>query len=139
MAPVNMRFLVRILSVYLLAGVAFAQIPPQQKTHELLNCRYWNSINRDERIGFIFGYVEAWFFVDGQTKLDTGDYAAHGSSVGEFIEGVTRVCREPENGRLTMIQASALFSAKFRGETDDFVNSLAQRFRKIWTDADKSK
>jgi hypothetical protein len=54
-------------------------------------------------------------------------------------DGITKMCKEPENARLTVIQVQVLVTLKFRGETDEYINTVAQKYRKIAADSDQPK
>jgi len=90
-------------------------------TKGTLNGRFWNSLPEDSRLWFILGYCEgtSQFWLACPTEVENG----------ELVKGIDRFYQEPENLRLPVITAMAVFTQKVRGASPTLIESLMKAAR----------
>jgi len=115
-----------IVAVLVFAGLAFGQGP--FKTDGRFNCRFWNDISEDQRVGMMMGYSDFWGSSEPGMVIPNM-LSATKVNFGEMKDGVTAVCRTPENGILTILDALSIFTLRFIGVDEKHVEQEITRFR----------
>jgi len=109
---------------------AQAQIPDNQITHGLINCRYWEQRNESWKLGYVLGFGEAATYSGDQftTVLMGG-----GITYEEFVRGVDALCSAPENGVIPAANMLGIFTEKFQGASEATIASRLETDRKWYS------
>jgi hypothetical protein len=102
-----------VLAVLAFAGLASAE------DH---NCRDWNRHDEGVRLGIVLGMAHVWggvptkYYVEYlHIMTERQTWLPENNTYGEFIDGITAVCKQPENANLLYYQAMLLFILKVNG------------------------
>jgi hypothetical protein len=109
----------------------FAQLPIEQVTGGAPNCRFWDASTHDQQVGFVVGYFDAWAMIGPDTTLKSADYVPTNATYGEMAKGIDAICSAPENARIPIHWALAIFTAKRNGMSEATLSALMEKFRKL--------
>jgi hypothetical protein len=123
-----------VLLVLVAVGALRAQMPDMYMTHGFQNCRWWRDQNLDTRLGYMLGADDATAVYANKADREAVFSRA---TKGEYVDGVTELCKAPENGSIPLPALIVVFVAKYRGETDKQINTRVVQLRKIFNVAQK--
>jgi hypothetical protein len=124
----NMKHIVLALAFAGLTVGLHAQIPPEEMTKDILNCRWWRALTSDGlKAGFVAGFYTA---VIASTDITLIVSTRTPASYGETVKGLDGLCAVPENGPLPLHSMIIIFARKSRGDSEQEINEMLQGFRK---------
>ena len=112
-------------------------IPDSQFTSGTLNCRWWNAgqLGLAMNLGYVMGSFEAVIL---HAPKATFNRVSSRATYGDYQEGVTELCKAPENATIAVYVMLEIFAGKFKGETGVQINARLVTARR-WYDGASQK
>lgn len=120
-----MRRLLTLALLWNLSAMIWAQIPANQMTGPLLNCRFWNAMPREVQDPFLIGFKEAIAWAKPENSIHWPK-----ATIGEIREGISSVCVAPENARVPVLMAIFVFSERINGNSEDAIRRILESARR---------
>jgi hypothetical protein len=119
-----------LMLIFAAAAGMSAQIanPTSWVTMGSVNCRYWKDASRDARTAYVVGFTDAAVVSEPQSTLR---HYLPGANYAEVVDGVTSICAVPENARILLWNALAIFVEKFNGADEAKLSAMTGAFRKF--------
>jgi hypothetical protein len=140
------KFTLTMFAALVLAA-ALAMSAHADTTMNYTGCRDWNEYSESLRGGYVIGFAEGISSFpaaasDPRQREVELNYFAPGINFGELKDGITEICKRPENSLVPVSLAFEAFIKQVRGkpqsEIDDFLN-FARRTAIKLQPADESK
>jgi hypothetical protein len=106
------------------------RIDSEQKDQE--TCRRWNELEFEWRMGWLHGYSRGLYvgaadvLTIWKPEVPVAVTKTHtpGLTYGEWMDGITEICKRPENALISLSDASTAFTRRVSGDTEQQVENF---------------
>jgi hypothetical protein len=123
----------RLLAILVVMAVMVPLGAQTLKPGPSVICRYWRDdklVNHDIRAGILIAYGSVWInLMNANSELPAIPTT---TTIDENVEGVSAICRKPENATMHVAAAFGLWALKVAGATDAQVDAKAAEWRRTW-------